>query len=122
MVGLGRNTHLGKTFMFPVSLLAFMDLLLGVGSSITSPSTIQNFSFLGGELTQLSFGFVTMVGGFAFSYLPVMFAMAIPMGITKRNKAVGAFSGFVGYMLMNMSINYYLTVTHQLTNIRTHEG
>ena len=38
---------LGKTFMFPVSLMAFMGLLLGVGSSITSPSTIDNFPFPG---------------------------------------------------------------------------
>lgn len=110
---------LGKTFMFPVSLLAFMGLLLGIGSSVTSPSTINNFPFLGGELTQLTFGFIAMVGGFAFTYLPIMFAIAIPLGMAKRNKAVGAYSGFVGYMLMNMSINYYLTVTHQLADAAT---
>lgn len=110
---------LGKTFMFPVSLLAFMGLLLGVGSSITSPSTIKSFPFLGGELTQLTFGFIATVGGFAFTYLPVMFAIAIPFGMAKRNKAVGAYSGFIGYMLMNMSINYYLTVTHQLADAAT---
>lgn len=110
---------LGKTFMFPVSLLAFMGLLLGIGSSITSPSTINNFPFLGGELTQLTFGFIAIVGGFAFTYLPVMFAIAIPLGMAKRNKAVGAYSGFIGYMLMNMSINYYLTVTHQLADAAT---
>lgn len=110
---------LGKTFMFPVSLLAFMGLLLGIGSSVTSPSTIKSFPFLGGELTQLTFGFIAMVGGFAFTYLPLMFAMAIPMGLAKRNKAVGAFAGFVGYMLMNMSINYYLTATHQLADAAT---
>ncbi|EES3574872.1 PTS maltose transporter subunit IICB [Escherichia coli] len=110
---------LGKTFMFPVSLLAFMGLLLGIGSSVTSPSTINNFPFLGGELTQLTFGFIAMVCGFAFTYLPVMFAIAIPLGMAKRNKAVGAYSGFVGYMLMNMSINYYLTVTHQLADSAT---
>lgn len=110
---------LGKTFMFPVSLLAFMGLLLGVGSSITSPSTIKSFPFLCGELTQLTFGFIAMVGGFAFTYLPVIFAIAIPLGMAKRNKAVGAYSGFIGYMLMNMSINYYLTVTHQLADTAT---
>ncbi|MEG0280490.1 MAG: maltose/glucose-specific PTS transporter subunit IIBC [Morganella sp. (in: enterobacteria)] len=107
---------LGKTFMFPVSLLAFMGLLLGVGSSVTSPSAISSFPFLGNEFVQLTFGFMAMVGGFAFTYLPVMFAMAIPFGLSNRNKAVGAFAGFVGYMLMNMSINYYLTVTHQLAD------
>lgn len=37
---------LGKTFMFPVSLLAFMGLLLGVGSSITSPLQLKAFHFL----------------------------------------------------------------------------
>lgn len=110
---------LGKTFMFPVSLLAFMGLLLGIGSSITSPSTIKNFPFLGGELTQLTFGFIATVGGFAFTYLPVMFAIAIPLGMAKRNKAVGAYSGFIGYMLMNLGINYYLTVTHQLADATT---
>ena len=107
---------LGKTFMFPVSLLAFMGLLLGIGSSVTSPSAISSFPFLGNEFVQLTFGFMAMVGGFAFTYLPVMFAMAIPFGLANRNKAVGAFAGFVGYMLMNMSINYYLTVTHQLAD------
>ncbi|MDN6450490.1 MAG: PTS transporter subunit EIIC, partial [Enterobacterales bacterium] len=107
---------LGKTFMFPVSLLAFMGLLLGVGSSITSPSTIKSFPFLGNELVQLTFGFVATVGGFAFTYLPIMFAMAIPLGLAKRNKAIGAFSGFVGYMIMNLSINYYLMSSHQLAD------
>ncbi|WP_193065675.1 maltose/glucose-specific PTS transporter subunit IIBC [Hafnia alvei] len=107
---------LGKTFMFPVSLLAFMGLLLGVGSSITSPSTIKSFPFLDNELVQLTFGFVATVGGFAFTYLPIMFAMAIPLGLAKRNKAIGAFSGFVGYMIMNLSINYYLMSSHQLAD------
>lgn len=65
---------LGKTFMFPVSLLAFMGLLLGIGSSVTSPSAISSFPFLGNEFVQLTFGFMAMVGGFAFTYLPVMFA------------------------------------------------
>ncbi|TBM24686.1 maltose/glucose-specific PTS transporter subunit IIBC [Hafnia paralvei] len=107
---------LGKTFMFPVSLLAFMGLLLGIGSSITSPSTIKSFPFLGNELVQLTFGFVATVGGFAFTYLPIMFAMAIPLGLAKRNKAIGAFAGFVGYMIMNLSINYYLLSSHQLAD------
>lgn len=72
--------------MFPVSLLAFMGLLLGIGSSVTSPSTITSFPFLGGEFTQLTFGFIAMVGGFAFTYLPLMFAMAIPWGLPSATK------------------------------------
>lgn len=107
---------LGKTFMFPVSLMAFMGLLLGVGSSITSPSTIDNFPFLGGEYTQLVFNLVATVGSFGFTYLPIMFAIGIPMGLTEKNKGVAAYSGFVGYMAMNIGINFYLASTNQLAS------
>ena len=81
---------LGKTFMLPVALLAFMGLFLGIGS------------------------FMSTIGGFAFSYLPVMFAMAIPLGLARKEKGVAAFSGFVGYVVMHLSINFYLQETNQL--------
>ncbi|WP_234898497.1 PTS transporter subunit EIIC [Aeromonas veronii] len=102
--------------MFPVSLMAFMGLLLGVGSSITSPSTIDNFPFLGGEYTQLVFNLMATVGSFGFTYLPIMFAIGIPMGLTEKNKGVAAYSGFVGYMAMNIGINFYLASTNQLAS------
>ena len=95
---------LGKTFMFPVSLLAFMGLLLGIGSSVTSPSTIKSFPFLGGELTQLTFGFIAMVGGFAFTYLPLMFsslAFVDKISLNARNIYRLAIPLFVGIFLIN---------------------
>lgn len=72
---------LGKTFMLPVALLAFMGLFLGLGSSFTSSATIDAFPFLGNEILQIIFRFMSTIGGFAFTYLPVLFAMAIPLGL-----------------------------------------
>lgn len=105
---------LGKTFMLPVALLAFMGLLLGIGSAFTSPSTIEVIPFLGNPVLQIIFSFMSTIGGFAFTYLPVMFAIAIPLGLVRFEKGVVAFSGFVGYVVMQLSINFYLTQTHQL--------
>lgn len=99
---------LGKTFMLPVALLAFMGLLLGIGSSFSSESTIEAFPFLGVPLLQSLFRFMSTVGAFAFSYLPVMFAIAIPLGLVRKEKGIAAFSGFVGYTVMNLAINFYL--------------
>lgn len=45
-----------------------------------------------------------------------MFAMAIPLGLAKKEKGVAAFSGFVGYMVMNLAINFYLGLTNQLAD------
>lgn len=112
----GFFQELGKTFMLPVALMAFMGLLLGLGSSFSSQSTIDAFPFLGNEVLQVIFRFFSAIGGFAFSNLPVMFAMAIPLGLAKKEKGVAAFSGFVGYMVMNLSINFFLTERGQLAD------
>lgn len=107
---------LGKTFMLPVSLLAFMGLFLGIGAAFSSPSTIETFPFLNHKWLQVVFQFMSEIGGFAFSYLPVLFAMAIPLGLVRNEKGIAAFSGFVGYTIMNLSINFYLVQTNQLAD------
>lgn len=112
----GFFQELGKTFMLPVALMAFMGLFLGLGSSFSSLSTIEAFPFLGNSTLQFIFRFMSAIGGFAFSNLAVMFAMAIPLGLAKREKGVAGFSGFVGYMVMNLAINFYLNETHQLAS------
>lgn len=101
---------LGKTFMFPVATLAFMGILLGIGSAFTAPQ-FKNMPIIGNLYIQLFFEFLTNIGSFGFTYLPVMFAMAIPLGMSKRNKGVAVFSGFAGFTSMHMSINFYLKNT-----------
>lgn len=107
---------LGKTFMLSVALLAFMGILLGLGSSFSSESMIQTLPFLGYPAVKAVFQFMSAIGGFAFTYLPVMFAMAIPLGLVRKEKGVAAFSGFVGYTVMNLAINFYLVLTNRLVD------
>jgi len=107
---------LGKTFMLPVALLAFMGLLLGIGSSFTSPTTIENLPFLDHSVIQIFLRFISMIGGFAFTYLPLLFAVAIPLGLVRYEKGVAAFSGLIGYIIMHLSINFYLTETDKLAD------
>ncbi len=105
---------LGKTFMLPVALMSFMGLLLGIGSAFTSDRTLEILPFLDQPVLQFIFSFMAAVGSFAFTYLPVMFAIAIPLGLARYEKGAAAFSGFVGYVVMNLSINFYLTYTNGL--------
>ncbi|KAB7896836.1 PTS maltose transporter subunit IICB [Rouxiella sp. S1S-2] len=101
---------LGKTFMLPVALLSFCGIMLGIGSSLSSNDVITLLPALGHPLFQLVFIWMSKVGSFGFSYLPVMFAMAIPLGMARDNKGVAAFSGFVGFVVLNLGTNFYLTV------------
>lgn len=38
-----------------------------------------------------------------------MFCIAIPLGLARENKGVAAFAGFVGYVVMNLAVNFWLT-------------
>ncbi|VTP67446.1 EIICBA-Glc [Leclercia adecarboxylata] len=60
--------------------------------------------FLGNPVLQAVFIWMSKVGSFAFSFLPVMFCIAIPLGLARENKGVAAFAGFVGYAVMNLAV------------------
>lgn len=100
--------------MLPVALLAFMGLLLGIGSAFSGEAVIAGMPSLSKPWLQIIFQFLSTIGAFAFSYLPVMFAMAIPLDLARKEKGVAAFSGFVGYTVMNLAINFYLAQTGRL--------
>ena len=101
---------LGKTFMLPVALLSFCGIMLGIGSSLISLDVVTLLPWLGNPVLQLIFTWMSKIGSFAFSYLPVMFAIAIPLGMARENKGVAAFSVFFGFAVLNLAINFWLTV------------
>lgn len=105
---------LGKTFMLPVALLAFSGIMLGIGSSLSSNAIKEAMPFLDSPILQYLFMWMTKIGLVAFIYLPVMFVIAIPLGLAREEKGVAAFAGFVGYAAFNLAINFYLTVNHIL--------
>ncbi|HKS33808.1 MAG TPA: PTS transporter subunit EIIC, partial [Enterobacteriaceae bacterium] len=101
--------QLGKTFMLPVALLSFCGIMLGIGSSLGSRDVITLIPALGHPLLQALFMWMSKIGSFAFSFLPVMFCIAIPLGLARENKGVAAFAGFVGFAVMNLATNVWLT-------------
>ena len=107
---------LGKTFMLPVSLLAACGLLLGVGSAFSSDVTANILPFLKIPFIRIIFEFMSALGLLAFSNLPLMFAIAIPLGLVKEDKGVAAFSGFVGFTVSLLSVNFMLKATNSLAS------
>jgi len=99
---------LGKTFMLPVALLAFCGIMLGVGSSFGSATVQKQLPFLAWGPLPVIWHWMTNTGLVAFTFLPVLFAMAIPLGLCRQDKGVAAFAGFVGYASMNLAINFFL--------------
>ena len=108
--------NLGKTFMLPVALLAFSGILLGIGSSFSGAALLKTLPFLDNIYFQALFTWMTKLGLVTFIYLPVMFAIAIPIGLAREEKGVAAFAGFVSFATLNLTINFYLTMAGVIGN------
>lgn len=107
---------LGKTFMLPVALLAFSGILLGIGSSMGSDSVLKQLPFLDNFFFKALFAWMTSIGLVAFIFLPVMFAIAIPLGMAREDKGIAAFAGFVGFAAFNLAINFQITLSGLLAD------
>ena len=79
--------QLGKTFMLPVALLSFCGIMLGIGSSLSSHDVLTLLPWLDMPLLQAIFIWMSKVGSFAFSFLPVMFVSPSRWVWRERTKA-----------------------------------
>lgn len=72
--------------MLPVALLSFCGIMLGIGSSLSSHDVLTLLPWLDMPLLQAIFIWMSKVGSFAFSFLPVMFCIAIPLGLAREQR------------------------------------
>lgn len=111
----------GKSLLFPISLLSFMAIFLGLAAALQNPNIIKAVPFIGNESLQIFLGLIRKVSGLPFGQLPLLFAMAIPLGMVKRDKEVAVYSAVVGYVAMLIGISYILSVqglTPDTTNVK----
>ncbi len=100
----------GKTLLFPISLLSFMAIFLGLAAALQNESIIEIVPFLGNEQIQNALGLIRTIAGIPFSQLPLLFAMSIAFGMVKKDKEVATYSAAVGYIAMLVAMNYVLSV------------
>lgn len=112
----------GKSLLFPISLLSFMAIFLGLAAALQNKDIIAFMPFLKAVWIQNGLGLIRKLAGLPFSYLPLLFAMAIPLGMVKRDKEVAVFSAVVGYLAFLIGMNYILGLqgfTASTTSVQT---
>ncbi|GAA0360287.1 PTS transporter subunit EIIC [Alkalibacterium iburiense] len=100
----------GKSLLFPISLLSFMAIFLGLAAALQNPAIIEVLPFLENETLQNILGFIRRLAGLPFGHLPLLFAMSIPLGMVKRDKEVAVYAGAVGYIAMLIGMSYLLQI------------
>lgn len=101
-----KMQNFGKTLLFPISLLSFMAIFLGLSAALQNTAITKFIPFMELEVIQNMLTFIRKIAVIPFTYLPLLFAMAIPMGIVKKDRGVAVYSAVVGYiaLLVGMSV------------------
>lgn len=104
--------QIGKAFFLPVSVLPIAGLLLGLGASFTNQTTITQYNLEGilgsGTILNGLLTIMSQVGSTIFGNLPIIFALAVALGMAKNEKAVATLAAGISFLVMHTTINAML--------------
>ena len=83
--------RLGKSLMLPISVLPVVSLLFGTGYAINST--------MWGKGSLLA-GLLIKAGLAVIENIPMLFAVGIPVGLSRERDGVSALSGLTGFLLV----------------------
>ena len=106
--------QVGKALFLPIAVLPPAGILLGLGSSFTNATTIATYH-LEGILHQGTFlySFMLMLsnaGNAIFGNLALIFALAVALGMAKKEKGVAVMSSAIFYLIMLTTMSTLLTL------------
>ena len=104
--------QIGKSLFLPIAVLPFAGVLLGIGASFSNPTTIAAYG-LEAALHPGSalFSFMVIlsnVGGAIFGNLPLIFALAVALGMAKKEKGIAVLGAAIFYLVLLTTIHVFL--------------
>ncbi len=112
--------QIGKSLFLPIAILPFAGILLGIGSSFTNATTIatyglQNVLYPGSILYSI-FSIMADAGNAIFGNLSLIFALAVGLGMAKKEKGVATLSAGIFYIVMNVMMSSLLVLEGVVVN------
>ena len=118
--------QIGKSLFLPIAILPFAGILLGIGSSFTNPTTIATYGLQGvlheGGVLYNILLLMSNAGNAIFGNLALIFALAVALGMAKKEKGVATLSAGIFYIIMHVVINTLLTIDGTFSGTRIREA
>ena len=112
--------QIGKSLFLPIAVLPPAGILLGIGSSFTNPTTIATYGLTNilhpGTLLYSFMMMLNGAGNAIFGNLALIFALAVALGMAKKEKGVAVMSAGIFYLVMLTTMNVLLQITGQIVD------
>ena len=109
----------GRSLLLPVALMAPIGMVMGICNALTQSYMIEQFGWLSNGTLQTILKSLKSITSIIFDNIPLLFAMGVSYGLSKKEKGIAVFSSVVAYLTLNIVMNVYLTVTGTLADKET---
>lgn len=104
----------GRSLLLPISVMAPVGMVLGISGAFVQSYMIARFPFLATPAINTTLLSLRTIAGVIFNNIPLLFAMGVAYGMSKKDKGIAAFASVIGYLVLLMTMNQYLVVTKHL--------
>ena len=112
--------QIGKSLFLPIAVLPPAGILLGIGSSFTNSTTIATYGLTNilhpGTVLYSLMQLLNGAGNAIFGNLALIFALAVALGMAKKEKGVAVMSAGIFYLVMLTTINVCLQISGQIVD------
>lgn len=109
----------GRTLLLPIGVMAPMGMILGITGAFVQSYMIARFPILGNPIINTTLVSIRTIAGIIFDNIPLLFAMGVAYGMSKKDKGISVFASVIGYLVMLISMNVWLKVTGNLADPET---
>ncbi|MDQ0176713.1 PTS transporter subunit EIIC [Bacillus chungangensis] len=106
----------GRTLLLPIGVLAPVGMILGISGALVQPYMIERFAFLGNDAVNTTLTSIRTIAGVIFDNIPLLFAMGVAYGMSKRDKGISVFAATAGYLTLIITMNVWLTITGKMAD------
>lgn len=106
----------GRTLLLPIGVMAPIGMVLGITGAFVQSYMIARFPMLGNPVINTTLVSIRTIASIIFDNIPLLFAMGVAYGMSKRDKGIATFASVIGYLVMLISMNVWLKVTGNLAD------
>lgn len=106
----------GRSLLLPIAVMAPVGMVLGLAGALVQSYMVERVPFLGNPTVQLLLTSLRDIANVIFGNIPVLFAMGVAYGMSKKEKGIAVFSAIISYLILNATINVWLKATGNLAS------
>lgn len=109
----------GRSLLLPIAVMAPIGMILGISGALLQGYMAEQFPLLGNPAVKAVLTSLRSISGVVFSNIPVLFAMGVAYGLSRKEKGIAVFSAVLGYLTLTVVMNVYLSLTESLAPAAT---